>query len=63
LDHRLRIVRPVLPDFVDELELRDLRIGGAETDLQFRRKSKSRADVEVLRIAGPLEVLVEQPLM
>ena len=59
LDHRLRLVRPVLPDFVEELELHDLRIGGAEADLRFRRNSKGRTEVEVLRILGSLQVLVE----
>ena len=59
LDHRLRIVRPVLPDFVNELEVRGLKIGGAEADLRFSRGSEGDIDVEVVRVDGRLEVLVE----
>jgi glycogen debranching enzyme len=59
LDHRLRIVRPVLPGLLNELEVRGLKIGGAETDLRFRRRSEGATELEVLRVEGALEVLVE----
>jgi glycogen debranching enzyme len=59
LDHRLRIVRPVLPDFVNELEVRGLKIGGAEADLRFTQGSRGNIGVEVVRVEGRLEVLVE----
>jgi glycogen debranching enzyme len=58
LEHRLRIVRPLLPAFLDELEVRMLRVGGAETDLRFIRGSENNIRVEVLRVEGRLEVLV-----
>ena len=59
LDRRLRIVRPSLPGFLNELEVRKLKVGGAEIDLRFRRRWYGRTEVEVLRIEGGVEVLVE----
>ena len=57
-ERRLRIVHPILPDFLDRLQLRRLRIGTATVDLEFYR-DRHRVDVEVLRTNGPLEVVVE----
>jgi glycogen debranching enzyme len=59
LDHRLRIVRPVLPGLLNELEVHELKVGGAEVDLRFRRRSEDRIGVDVLRVEGRLDVLVE----
>lgn len=59
LDHRLRIVRPLLPNFLDELEVHKLRIGGAEVDLRFLRGSEDSIRVEVMKVEGQLDVLVE----
>jgi glycogen debranching enzyme len=58
-DKRLRIVRPLLPDFLDGLELRRLRIGQARADLRFRRREKG-VEVEILQIDGELNVIVEE---
>jgi glycogen debranching enzyme len=58
-DRRLRIVRPTLPDFVHELELRNLRVGEARADLRFERTEDARVAVDVLSIEGDLEVLVQ----
>lgn len=63
LEHRLRIVRPMLPNFLDELEVRGLRVGGAETDLRFIRGSEDNIEVDVLKVEGHLEVLVERALV
>jgi glycogen debranching enzyme len=63
VDHRLRIVRPALPDFLNELEVRKLNVGGAETDLRFRRRWHGRIEVEILRVEGALEVVVEPALL
>jgi glycogen debranching enzyme len=60
LDRRLRILRPVLPDGIDELEVHGLRVGQAAVDLQFTRKKDSAAHVRTLRVEGPLEIVVEQ---
>ena len=59
LERRLRIVRPLLPDFVDELEARGLRVGAAKTDLRFTRRRKGETDVDVLDIEGQLGIHVE----
>ncbi len=58
-ERRLRIVRPTLPDFVHDLELHDLRVGDARADLRFERTAETRVAVDVLRIEGDLEVLVQ----
>jgi glycogen debranching enzyme len=57
-DRRLRIARPVLPPFVNQVEIRRLRVGGSIVDLKFERTSDSIA-VKVLKSDGPLEVIVE----
>ncbi|HJU06763.1 MAG TPA: glycogen debranching N-terminal domain-containing protein [Nitrospiraceae bacterium] len=57
-EHRLRIVHPILPHFLDRLQLRRLRVGAAAADLEFYRDRRG-VHVEVLRKDGPLEVVVE----
>jgi glycogen debranching enzyme len=56
---RLRIVRPSMPDFVHHLELRGLRVGDARADLRFESTSEARTAVDVLKIEGDLEILVQ----
>jgi glycogen debranching enzyme len=58
-EQRLRVVRPSLPDFVDWLELRGIRVGSARIDLRFRRTSEGAA-VERLATEGELDLVVEQ---
>ena len=58
-DRRLRVVRPTLPDGCERLELRRLRVGPAAADLRFRRADDGGARVEVVRVDGPLEVVVD----
>ena len=55
---RLRIVRPLLPDGLDRLDVKQLRVGGASVDLAFHRGSVS-IDVEVMNLNGKLDVQVE----
>jgi glycogen debranching enzyme len=57
---RLRVVRPVLPDGADELELRGLRVGAARADLRFERGGGPRATVRVLKVEGPLDIVVDE---
>ncbi|MGH7230604.1 MAG: amylo-alpha-1,6-glucosidase [Nitrospiraceae bacterium] len=57
-ERRLRIVRPILPDFLDRLQLRRLRVGRATVDLQFQRNLHG-ADVHVLAVDGALDIVVE----
>jgi glycogen debranching enzyme len=58
-EHRLRIVRPVLPEVVNYLELRRLRVGEACADLRFERISDGSVAVKVLKVEGQLEVVLE----
>jgi glycogen debranching enzyme len=58
-ERKLRIVRPVLPDFVDRIKVRRLKVGSAVVDLSFERSSEKTVAVEVLNIEGQLEVSVE----
>lgn len=57
-DGRLKVVRPLLPDYVDLLDIRQLRVGKAEVDLRFRKIGESVA-VEVLKLDGDLKVVIE----
>jgi glycogen debranching enzyme len=57
---RLRVVRPVLPDGANELELHGLRVGAARADLRFERAGGPRATVKVLKVEGPLDVVVDE---
>lgn len=58
-ERRLRIVRPILPDFVRRVELHGLRVGDALAGLRFECIGETRTAVEVLKIEGDLEVLVQ----
>jgi glycogen debranching enzyme len=55
---KLRIVRPLLPEFVERLDVVKLRVGAAKVDLRFRRTAKD-VTVDILRLEGELEVVVE----
>lgn len=62
-DKRLRVVRPMLPDFVSHLELHDLTVGTARVSLRFERTPERTTAVTVLRTDGELEVIVEPATM
>ena len=57
-DKRLRITRPLLPEFVNRVEVKRLRVGAARLDLLFERAA-SGIKAKVLRIDGELEVIVD----
>ncbi|MGH7230468.1 MAG: amylo-alpha-1,6-glucosidase [Nitrospiraceae bacterium] len=57
-EHQLIVRRPVLPDFVDELEVQRLRVGDAEVGLRFERRSDHSVAVQVLKKHGRLDVVV-----
>ncbi|HEY8489633.1 MAG TPA: hypothetical protein VIO14_01440, partial [Dehalococcoidia bacterium] len=59
LDRRLRVVRPVLPDIINRLDVRNLRVADASVDLRFQRMAGGAAAVEVLGVRGDLDVVVE----
>jgi glycogen debranching enzyme len=55
------VVDPVLPPWLPELTLRDLRIANARISLQFKRDQSGRTDYRVLRREGTLHVLRQPP--
>jgi glycogen debranching enzyme len=59
-ERRLRITPPVLPAFVQAVELRGLRVGNGRADLRFARRALG-ADLraEVLSVQGDLDVVVD----
>jgi glycogen debranching enzyme len=58
-EKRLRVVRPMLPDFVNHMELHDLTVGTARVSLRFERTPENTTAVTVLDSEGELEVVVE----
>ena len=56
---RLKIVRPSLPDFINQVELRHLRVGNGSVDLRFERKRDGSLQAHVGQITGDLKVEVE----
>ncbi len=55
--HRLRVLRPRLPEGVRTVEIRDLAVGGGRAHLRFTR-GDGTARVEVLGVSGDLDVVV-----
>ena len=58
-NNRLKIIRPYLPDFISEAELRHLRVGQGSVDLRFERKRDGSLEAHVGRVTGDLKVEVE----
>jgi glycogen debranching enzyme len=58
-DNRLLLVRPTLPDYVDRLHLRGLRIGQGQVDLRLERTGKDHSAVQVLNVQGDVDVLID----
>lgn len=56
---RLRIVRPLLPQGLDRLAVKRLRVGAASVDLAFRRGSAG-IETEVIHVDGELMVQVDK---
>jgi len=53
---RLQIANPYLPDFIDLVEIRHLRVGQGSADIRFERGRDGRMTATVLRVAGDLSV-------
>jgi glycogen debranching enzyme len=53
----LLLVDPLLPDWLPEITLKNLRVGEARIDLRFFRKDDGASDYEVLEKRGTLHVL------
>jgi glycogen debranching enzyme len=58
-NNRLKIIRPYLPDFISEAELRHLRVGQGSVDLRFERKRDGSLEAHVGKVTGDLKVEVE----
>ncbi len=58
-ERRLRIVRPVLPEFVHHLEVHRLQVADCSVDLRFDRAANGNVAVDVLGLRGPLTVSME----
>lgn len=58
-EHRLRIRRPVLPQNVDRVLVRGIRVGGASADINFERVSGGAIAVNVIALDGELNVALE----
>jgi glycogen debranching enzyme len=53
---RLSFAQPVLPPFLEQIEIRNLRIGEAAVDLSLERRAKD-VRVNIVRREGPIEIL------
>lgn len=58
-DRALRIVRPVLPESVDHLDLHGVRVADATVDLRFTREPGGTIVPQVLAVQGALRVEFE----
>jgi glycogen debranching enzyme len=56
---RLSVINPHLPEFINHLEIRHVRVGKGAADLRFSRKDDGTLDVQVLQVAGTLAVDVK----
>jgi hypothetical protein len=57
----LLVVDPVLPTWLPEIVLHDLRLGGATATLRFWRNARGRSHVEVLRKRGSFHLVMQPP--
>ncbi|HZD58338.1 MAG TPA: glycogen debranching N-terminal domain-containing protein [Anaerolineales bacterium] len=58
-NQQLHVIRPILPDFVDRIQVRNLKVGKGSADIDFERSGQDACAVEVIRVEGELEVVVE----
>ena len=59
-DGTLRIVRPVLPEPIQHVELHGIKIGASTVDLRFARESGGDIVPHVLAVQGALKVEFEE---
>ena len=58
-EQSLVVRNPLLPDFVDRIQVKKLRVGEASVDLYFERQGDQSVKVEVGKINGKLDVRIE----
>jgi len=59
-DNRLRVIRPYLPEFINDVVIRHLKVGRGAVDLRFLRKKDGLLEVQVVNVVGTLSVEIEQ---
>ena len=58
----LLVVDPVLPSWLPEVIVRDLRLGGATATLRFWRDDSGHSHAEIVRSRGPIHLVHQPPL-
>jgi glycogen debranching enzyme len=58
LNNRLTLMRPHLPPWLDRVRFTNIRVGNAQTDVEFRRIERDTLAI-VTRKQGPIDVLIE----
>jgi glycogen debranching enzyme len=58
LDAELRVVNPILPDFLDQVTLRGIRVGPDSVDLRYQRSGEATL-VAVVGRKGNVKVEIE----
>jgi glycogen debranching enzyme len=58
-DGRLRIVRPMLPNGVNQLDLHRIKVGDSTIDLHFNRESDKKIAVETTKQTGKINLEIE----
>jgi glycogen debranching enzyme len=53
--HEIRLRNPVLPDFMSEVLIRNLRLGAASADIAVRRHDES-ISLHILRTTGQVQI-------
>jgi hypothetical protein len=53
----IQLINPCLPSFIEEVTLRNIRLGGSSVDFAVRRHG-SEASLEILRRRGKIQVSV-----
>jgi hypothetical protein len=56
------IVDPVLPEWIPELIVRDVRVGSARISLRFYRDKRGHSHVKTLEKSGRVHLLRQPPL-
>jgi glycogen debranching enzyme len=57
----LLVVDPVLPEWLPEITLKDLQVGGARVTIRFYRRGNGRSHFHVVSKRGSLHVIRQQP--
>jgi glycogen debranching enzyme len=56
--HRIRLIRPALPEFIGDVTVRNLSLGGGSVDFTLRRQG-ARISLDVLRASEGVTVKLD----